>query len=220
MSLFLKGLSVVAGGVLLGLFVTWLTIVRGAGMGGDVTDGPWRTSLLTGSTEGGMALRATIALHGLFALNRKEAIYYTAVTDSDGKPLHGGCRYTITGRDPIGGLRSRSSRQPIRLRPSGYGAAASSRSASEGWWSITAYGADDFLIPNKFQRYSVSKTSVVRGADGRFTVTASKDASAANQIATGDGAFSLTLRLYNPDPSVADDPAHVALPEIRRSGCP
>jgi len=191
MTLFLKGLSVVAGGVLLGLFVTWLTIVRGAGMGGDVTDGPWRTSLLTGSTEGGMALRATIALHGLFALNRHETIYYTATTDSAGKKLDGACRYTITGRD-----------LPAR------------------WWSITAYGADDFLIANKFQRYSVSKTSVVRGADGRFTVTASEDASAANQVATGDGAFSLTLRLYNPDPSVADDPAHVALPEIRESGCP
>ena len=187
MRIFLKTLTAVAGGILLGLCVTWLTVVRGAGMGGDVTDGPWRTSLLTGSTQSGMALRATVALHGLFALNRSETIYYTAVAGSEGHKLDGAKCYRIEGRDP-----------PAR------------------WWSITAYGTDDFLIPNRFNRYSVSRNSVSRDRAGVFEATVSPN----GDIATAPGAFSLTLRLYNPDPNVAADPAHVALPEIRESGCP
>ncbi|HTT98943.1 MAG TPA: DUF1214 domain-containing protein [Rhizomicrobium sp.] len=183
-----KVLLAIAAGIVLGLAVTWLTIVRGAGMGGDVTDGPWRTSLLTGSTESGMAHRATIALHGLFALNRHETIYYTAITDSDGNRLDGADCYTIAGRDP-----------PTR------------------WWSITAYGSDDFLIPNANGHYSVSKNSIRRDGNGAFR--ASVSTRPADDITVAPGAFSLTLRLYNPDPAVAADPAHVALPAIHREAC-
>ena len=41
----------------------------------------------------------------------------------------------ISDYQRLAGLPSRSSRQPARLRPAGYGAAAFSRFASEGWWS-------------------------------------------------------------------------------------
>jgi hypothetical protein len=190
MRFFLKCAATLTAGVVLGLFVTWLTIVRGAGMGGDVLDGPWRTSLLTGSTQSGPVLRANVALHGLLALNRSETIYYTATTDSAGDALDGRCTYRVTGRDP-----------PAR------------------WWSITAYGADDYLIATPSELYSVSKNSIVRRADGSFIVTVLKDANTVDQIAVGDGRFSLTLRLYNPDASVAADPAHVALPTIEKAGC-
>ena len=185
-----KVLSAIAFGIALGLLVTWLTIVRGAGMGGDVTDGPWRTSLLTGSTESGMAHRAAIALHGLFALNRHETIYYTATTDSAGNTLDGAKCYRIDGRDA-----------PAR------------------WWSITAYGGDDFLIPNAANRYSVSKTSIVRDSDGRFTARVLRNAARADEIASGDGGFSRTLRLYNPDDTVAHNPADLPLPTIRAEPC-
>ena len=189
MRVFLKSLAALAAGVALGLFVTWLAVVRG--VGGDVLDGPWRTSLLTGSSQGSARLRANVALHGLLALNRSETIYYTAATDSAGDALDGRCTYRITGRDP-----------PAR------------------WWSITAYGADDYLIATPSELYSASKNSIVRRADGSFIVTVLKDANAVDQIAAGDGRFSLTLRLYNPDAAVAADPAHMALPAIEKAGCP
>ena len=89
---------------------------------GGVSDGPWSTSLDTGSSEGGPYLRARIAVHGLLALSREETVYYSALRDSDGADLVGNCSYRLEGRDP-----------PTR------------------WWSITAYGADDFLIPNDGQ---------------------------------------------------------------------
>jgi hypothetical protein len=173
----------------LGLAATWATVIRG-GWGGAVSDGPWKTSLATGSSEGGMYQRASVAVHGLLALNRSETIYYTANTDSAGERLSGACRYTVTGRDP-----------PAR------------------WWSITAYGADDYLIPNAAGRYSVSKNSVARAGDGTFSVTVAKSGSGANWIPPGDGPFSLSLRLYNPDAKVAADPAHVALPTITKVNC-
>jgi hypothetical protein len=104
----LKISSALAVGIVLGLFATWATVIRGT-MGGGVSDGPWRTSLYTGSSEGGPYLRAHIAVHGLLALSREETIYYTAADDGEGNVLDGNCAYRIEGRDP-----------PTR------------------WWSITA----------------------------------------------------------------------------------
>lgn len=190
MGVFLKTATAIVAGIVLGLAVTWLTIVRGAGLGADVRDGPWRTSLLVGSAKGGMALRAAVALHGLFALNRSEAIYYTAATDSEGAPLDGRCAYRISGGD-----------LPAR------------------WWSITAYGADDFLVPNRQHRYSVTKNAVLASGGGHFDAAVRRDAAGPREIAAPEGRFSLTLRLYNPDPAVAADPAHVALPAIAKGRC-
>ncbi|HEX4301527.1 MAG TPA: DUF1214 domain-containing protein [Rhizomicrobium sp.] len=189
MRIALKTLAVLVIGTLLGLGVTWFTVVRGT-MGGGVSDGPWKTSLYTGSSTGGAALRASVAVHGLLALNRNETIYYTAATDSGGAPLSGACSYTVEGRDP-----------PTR------------------WWSITAYGTDDYLIPNPAGVYSASMNSVKRADDGGFVVTVAKDAHGDNAIPVGDGPFNLTLRLYNPNPEVAADPAHVALPVIKKEHC-
>lgn len=184
-----KILAVLVIGAVIGLAATWATVIRGT-MGGGVSDGPWRTSLYAGSSEGGPYLRAAIAVHGLLALNRRETIYYTAASDSDGNALLGNCTYRLEGRDP-----------PTR------------------WWSITAYGADDFLIPNAAERYSVSMNSVARKADGSFVATVSKGQGGANWIPVGDRRFSLSIRLYNPQPAVAADPEHVVLPTIKKAAC-
>jgi hypothetical protein len=158
-------------------------------MGGDIEDGPWGTSLYIGSSQSGPYLRARIAIHGLLALSREETLYYTAARDSDGETLVGRCSYRIEGRDP-----------PAR------------------WWSITAY-ADDFLIPNSADRYSVSMNSVVRGPDGSFAVTLSKTRAEENWIPVADGKFDLTIRLYNPQASVVADPANAPLPTIKKTSC-
>jgi hypothetical protein len=190
MRIALKILAVIVVGAILGLAATWLTVIRGT-MAGAIDDGPWRTSLDAGSRGGGIYLRARVAVHGLLALNRSETMYYTASQDGGGARFDGACTWRIEGRDP-----------PAR------------------WWSITAYGADDFLIPNAAGRYSVSKNSVRRAADGRFTITLSKRPAVRNWIALADGRFNVSLRLYNPDPKVAADPQHVVLPTIEKVSCP
>ncbi|MBV9420910.1 MAG: DUF1214 domain-containing protein [Alphaproteobacteria bacterium] len=185
----LKVVAVVVIGVVLGLAATWAAVIRG-GWGGAVSNGPWRTDLNTGSAAAGIYQRAGVAVHGLLALNRSETIYYTANRDSDGAMLDGACVYQVIGKDP-----------PTR------------------WWSVTAYAADDYLIPNPANRYSVSMNSVARRSDGTFTITVSKGGATENWIPVTDGRFSLSIRLYNPDASVAADPAHVALPSIRKVHC-
>jgi len=187
MSFLLKSLAVI--GVALGLALTWASVVRGI-LPGGISDGPWRTSLSIGSAGGDMRTRASVALHGLLALNRSETLYYTAQTDDAGNPLSGACAYRIAGHDP--GAR---------------------------WWSITAYGPDDYLIANPAHRYSVSKNSVTRDKTGLFDASVSAAPEKTDWIPVAAGAFSLTLRLYNPGASVATDPAHAALPKIERLSC-
>jgi hypothetical protein len=186
----LKIFAVLVIGAVLGLGATLLFAMHGT-LPGGVSDGPWKTNLLIGSSGGDMKTRAAVALHGLLALNRSETIYYTAAADSDGNRLDGRCTYLIAGRDP-----------PTR------------------WWSITAYAADDYLIPNPAHRYSVSKNSVTHNASGEFVATASSKPASHDWIALANSAFTLTLRLYNPTPDVAKDPTHVALPSIKKVSCP
>ena len=175
-------------GAVLGIATTWLTMRHGTS--GGISNGPWKTNLTAGSAQSDLYKRAFVAIHGLFALNQSEAIYYTATVDNDGHALDGHCRYEITGHDP-----------------------------DARWWSITAYGADDYLIPNSVHRYSVSATDIARDASGGFAMQVGGDTGGGNWIPVGPGRFSLTLRLYNPGPSVIRDPAHTALPALKEVSC-
>jgi hypothetical protein len=185
-----KAILALAAGTVLGLALTWLTVFRGT-MPGGIADGPWRGNLSIGAASGDAFTRASVALHGLLALNRSETLYYTASVDSAGAALDGACTYRVFGRDP-----------------------------DARWWSITAYGPDDYLIPNVARAYSVSKNSVARDKPGLFAATVSPRPAKADWIATMQGRFTLTLRLYNPGNAAADDPAHAALPAIVRESCP
>ncbi|MEQ8281677.1 MAG: DUF1214 domain-containing protein [Parvibaculum sp.] len=168
-----------------------LLLLRG-GLGGTIAVGPWMTSDVIGSADADPYTRARVAIGGLLALNRSETIYFTAATDSDGEALRMQCTYKIIGSDP-----------PAR------------------WWSITAYAADHYLIPNPQDRYSYGGNTVAREDDGSFVISAGPSAGGGNWIPTGetDGTFTLTLRLYNPTEEAARDPSGIVLPRIAREAC-
>jgi len=157
---------------------------------GTLASGPWETGKDFGSADASALVRARVALRGLLALPRDEAMYFTARTDSAGVPFDGRCRYEIRG----GRFDAR-------------------------WWSITLYGSDDFLIPNSANRYSVTKNNVKRGADGAFVIRLSSVEERNNWIATSPDGFQITLRLYNPGPAVKDNPATTPLPSIVKEAC-
>jgi hypothetical protein len=190
MKLATKIVAAMIAGTALGLFATWFTVVRGAIPGG-FSNGQWRTNLAAGDSRSDPYTRATVAVHGLFALDHSETIYFTAARDSDGDVLDGRCTYQVSGHDP-----------------------------DARWWSITAYGPDDFLIANPVGRYSVSKTTVARGPDGTFSIQVGGEGSGANWIPLAPERFSLSLRLYNPGELAAADPVHTTLPSIKKVGCP
>lgn len=154
----------------------------------SINNGPWQTNLAVGSGEANLYLRASVAVHGLLALNQSETIYYHAYDDNSGKSFNGDNVYRIEGKAP-----------------------------DARWWSITVYGADDFLIPNESNRYSYSGNSVTYGPDGKFTIYLSKTQKPGNWLPLGEQKrFSLSLRLYNPGESVRKNPATVELPRITR----
>ena len=161
----------------------------------SVHNGPWRTSATTGSADGNPWERAAVAVGGLYAMRRDEAIYFTAFTDSEGALLRGECRYRVDGPTP-----------PAR------------------WWSLTAYGEDHYLVPNAANRYAVNGRSLPSASRDRIELVLTADAADAAQHADrlpvpAQGPFSVTLRLYNPPPELAASLAQVTLPTIHREAC-
>ncbi len=181
--------SIVAA-VVVGLGSAYFAVQSAMPEGSVVKNGPWSANLAAGGTNADNYTRTAIAIAGLLALNKDETIYYGTNEDSAGEPFDPKCAYRIEGRDP-----------------------------EARWWSITAYAKDHFLIDNPAKRYSVSKTSVVRAADGGFVIRVSTAQAEQNWIAASPDGFQLTLRLYNPGASIRDDPAGVALPTITKEAC-
>ena len=191
----LAGAAVLA--IALGLASAHLA-VRSGFAGGEVSNGPWRTSFVTGSPDADLYTRARVAVGGLLALAPSETVYFTAERDAEGRPLDVRCAYRVEGEE-----------LPAR------------------WWSLTLYGADQFLVANEAARFSFSQTTLARAPGGPWQVEVSREPRAAREVANwlpsgragATGRFSLTLRLYNPEPAVYREPARVALPRIVRGAC-
>ena len=152
-----------------------------------IRNGSWITNLQVGSPAANMYVRAHIALTGLFALNKKETIYYRAYVDDRGEKLRADRDYVITGIDI-----------PAR------------------WWGIMLYGQDNHLIANAQDRYSFNMANLDLEADGSFRIHLSRAPSQRNWLPAGDRdqRLSFSLKVYNPSPEVYRDPASVKLPRI------
>ena len=73
-----------------------------------------------------------------------------------------------------------------------------------GFWSITAYGSDEFLIPNEINRYSVNnRDNLTYNPDGSLDILLQEDqpeeAMMNNWLPLGTDNFHLALRMYIPD---------------------
>ena len=154
------------------------------------SNGPWRTKQDIGSQDANLYTRAAVAIGGLFALNSKEAIYYVANRDSQGRRLQSRCTYQIKG----GALKAR-------------------------WWSITLYGSDFFLIRNKQNRYSYTKEDFAKSPNS-WSFQVSTKPQPDHWLDSGNHSeLYLTLRLYHPDPSFVATKATARLPVIKRTAC-
>ncbi len=140
----------------------------------------WSFSLDLGSYGENYLLRAAVARYGLGANGKDDAIYASCSTDATGNSLDGSNAYTI--RFPAG------QQPPVN-----------------GFWSITVYDQDGFLVANPINRYAVgSETGLVPDGDGSLTIQLRSTAPPpqipqANWLPVPDGPFSLTLRMYWPE---------------------
>lgn len=186
----LKWSGLVMLGLVLGIGLAVWQITS-SGLGNDVRVGPWSTGRDIGTANADMKTRAVVALRGLLALPATEARYFTASTDSAGAPLSGKCSYAVTG----GALEAR-------------------------WWSITLYDRSGWLIPNRWNRYSIGSARIPAGSEAHWTVLIGPAEQPGLWIPTGtDGPFELTLRAYRPQGEMARDPARISLPTITKGEC-
>jgi len=146
------------------------------------------------------AYRAFVSLVGLGALEREEAIYFTALTDGKGEPLDGANRYRL---------------------------AIPADMEVDAFWSLTMYEFETdgrrFFTDNPLQRYALGDRTpgLVRRADGAFDIWLQHDAPAdadqrANWLPAPAGRFSLALRFYQPRRALLD--RSFEMPEVERVG--
>ena len=125
--------------------------------------------------------RAAVAMVGLGANLPEDAMYPNTALDHQGKALNGKHRYRLHF-------------------------AANALPPVKAFWSITAYGADEFLIDNPMQRFAIGdRDPLVFNADGSLdlwvqaTPPSQKEA-ASNWLPVQMGApFLLNARLYWPE---------------------
>ena len=125
--------------------------------------------------------RAAVAMVGLGANLPEDAVYPNTALDHQGQALNGKHRYRLHF-------------------------AANALPPVKAFWSITAYGADEFLIDNPLQRFAIGdRDPLVFNADGSLdlwvqaTPPSEKEA-AANWLPVQMGApFLLNARLYWPE---------------------
>lgn len=180
-----------AAGLTIGVASVWL-VLDNAELLGKVERDFWFGNHAVGSEDADPYTRGIIAKIGLLALNRSEAIYFHRFRDHEGLPLRESCAYELKG-----------ALLPAR------------------WWSITAYADDDFLPVNGQGAYSMDATQMVYQEGGAWTVRVAADrAGAPNWISTKNaGAYSLSLRLYNPEEAARHDVSNIDFPTITRVDC-
>ena len=189
----LRWLGLVVAGIILGILPARVLTggVFGLSAGrGQVSIGPWQTSLVTGGADADMYTRTQVALTGLLALNRSETTYFVATRDDAGRPLRARCDYDVSGA-----------------------------SIDARWWSITAYADDNFLIENPADRFSFNINTARPEPDGRFALALGPRQRVGNWLPTGEtGGFNLLIRAYNPSSEFTSDPKNAKLPEIKQVG--
>ena len=177
-------------GIAVGIGSGWWVMAKAGGRGVDVHG--WTGNTVAGSVDADPWTRAQVAVRGLLALNKSQAIYLTATKDSSGQRLSEACRYRVGG-GPMPGR----------------------------WWSVTVYAADNYLPMNDDDALSFDATEVVPNAQGRWTaeLAPTREGEGAWASTRKAGTFDVTLRIYNPTPAAEADFLTIPVPTIERLGC-
>jgi DNA sulfur modification protein DndE len=128
--------------------------------------------------------RAVIAFLGLGANLSQDAIYPSAMVDSEGQPLVGTNLYRIHfEKDKL---------PPVK-----------------GFWSLTLYGPDFFFVPNDLKRYSISpRDHLVNNEDGSVDLYIQNESPGkdkeSNWLPAPKGPFVLMFRFYWPEQQLID----------------
>ncbi len=174
-----------------------------AGLAYLMSDGPqaipvkngWNLALNAGDYGTDYLVRSYIAIVGLGANRVEDAFYPNARLDSADQALDGVGRYVVHF----------DSEPPVK-----------------GFWSLTAYTADRFLVPNPIDRFAVRGSDpLTRNGDGSFDLYLQAESPGSDREANwlpipSSGPFSMTLRLYWPEEPALD--GSWVMPTISKTG--
>jgi hypothetical protein len=186
------GFALYFGAVAVGLGSAWWVLKKSPWMSTSISVGAWKANMRAGSPDADMYTRASIALNALLALGRDETMYFIATQDDAGKPLRANCSYRVEGVPP-----------------------------AARWWSVTAYADDLFLFDAPNKHYSLNGSTAVLDAHGKFAFTTGPQPLHGDAFwlpTVGNRGVLLTLRLYNPEPSLQAAPASLVPPTIHSMG--
>jgi hypothetical protein len=155
----------------------------------------WVSDWSIGSAQADPYVRARVARHGLLALTKDEAVYFTKAVDGEGNRLSENCVYEVSGG-----------------------------AQDAYWWSITLYDGRSLLPMNTDLALSIDATSATdRYGDAPWSVTVSRKRPEGDGLwlsSKAAGNFDLMLRLYRAsDALLADPAAHVNPPTISKISC-
>ncbi|MFO6448158.1 DUF1214 domain-containing protein [Erythrobacter sp. NE805] len=158
---------------------------------GDVEVRGWRSDFAIGSKAADPYTRARVARHGLLALARTEAVYFTRAADDAGAPLSEDCVYRLSG-GPM----------------------------PAGWWSVTLYDGRSMLPDNTDDALSIDAERAGPGA-WAVSIAPQRPSDGTPWISSrGAETFDLTLRLYMPSAGLLADPDAVLVPpRVERIAC-
>lgn len=158
---------------------------------GDVDVGGWRSDFAVGSRAADPYTRARVARHGLLALAKTEAVYFTRARDDAGERLREGCTYRLSG----GAMPA-------------------------GWWSVTLYDGESMLPANTDGALSIDAERMGKGRWSAMIAPRRPANGEAWISSRAAGSFDLTLRLYMPPPELLANPsAALDPPRIARLSC-
>ncbi len=187
-------LTTVAGFVLggaLALQMSGLIGQRSALVFADVNVDGWVSDWSISSASADGYTRARVARHGLLALSKTEAVYFTRKTDNNGETLRETCDYALTGgaQDAL-------------------------------WWSITLYDAQSRLPANSDKALSIDATQIGRNDSWSAVISKTRPDVGPWISSRAAGTFDLTLRLYRPDADIIDNPnAALNAPKLSKLKC-
>lgn len=132
---------------------------------------------------------AQVAVYGPYALTKKEVIYVSTSTDSEGNALDSKSDYIISGKK-----------------------------LNAKYWSITAYDESGFLIKNPINKYSYNLENVKYEADSTsYKINLSGTEKKENWLPINDvKKATLIIRLYLPSDELRNNLTAETLPTIQK----
>lgn len=147
---------------------------KAAGVGGK----GWIYTTRSGAYGVDYNYRAAVANFGLGMNLPQDAIYPSLSTDGDGRPFDGVNKYVLHF--------DKGALPPV-----------------DAFWSVTAYDADGYFIPNPLKRFAIGdRDGLVPNSDGSLDLYIQADSPGAgkesNWLPVAKAPFTLLLRLYSP----------------------